>query len=95
MVKMPHKFMQERLPDMWQARVTLFERSPASSASIKEPRKKAMAKLKAAVFSGSKKSLGIKCPDVFSKYCTRKRKEVENKNELLQLSKKRKNLSIV
>ena len=54
--------------------------------------------LKAAVFSGSKKSLGIKHkegPDVYPKYCTRKRKEVENENELLQLSKKRKNLSIV
>ena len=50
-------------------------------------------RLKAAVFSASKKSL--ECPDVFPKYCTRKRKEVENENEPLQLSKKWKNLSIV
>ena len=40
---------------MWQARITLLEWSPASSASIKERKQW----LKAAVFSASKKSLGI------------------------------------
>ena len=35
------------------------------------------------------------CPGFSPKYYPRKRKQVENENELLQLSKKQKNLSIV
>ena len=94
MVKMPYKFKRD-CPVCGKPELLSLNDHLRQVHRLKSHERKQW--LKAAVFSGSKKSLGITqgVSDVLHNYCTQKRKEVENENELLQLSKKRKNLSIV
>ena len=90
MVKMPYKFKRD-CPVCGKPELLSLNDHLRQVHRLKSHERKQW--LKTAVFSEPKKSLGI--IQGVSKYCTRKRKEVENENELLQLSKKRKNLSTV
>ena len=94
MVKMPYKFKRD-CPVCGKPELLSLSDHLRQVHRLKSHERKQW--LKAEVFSGSKKSLGITqgVSRRFPKYCTRERKEVENENELLQLSKKRKKLSIV
>ena len=95
MVKMPYKFKRD-CPVCGKPELLSLNDHLRQVHRLKSHERKQW--LKAAVFSGSKKSLGITqgASRRFTQLLhTEKEKEVENENELLQLSKKRKNLSTV